>query len=59
MEWVSEQERGEMVIVNLIFEFVEWLNIVFGIVWSLINFEMFVGIVDMYVLYFYNIGGCS
>ncbi|KAK0386888.1 hypothetical protein NLU13_5201 [Sarocladium strictum] len=46
MEWASEQERGETATVNLIPESVEWLNTALGIVWGLINPEMFAGVAD-------------
>ncbi|KAH8168948.1 c2 domain-containing protein [Sarocladium implicatum] len=46
MEWASEQERGETATVNLIPESVEWMNTALGIVWGLINPEMFAGVAD-------------
>ncbi|KAK7424340.1 hypothetical protein QQX98_000608 [Neonectria punicea] len=46
MEWASEQERGETATTNLIPESVEWMNTMLGIVWGLINPEMFAGIAD-------------
>lgn len=46
MEWASEQERGETATANLIPESVEWMNTAMGIVWGLINPEMFAGVAD-------------
>ncbi|KAL2203600.1 meiotically up-regulated protein [Sarocladium strictum] len=46
MEWSSEQGRGETATANLIPESVEWLNTALGIVWQLINPEMFAGVAD-------------
>lgn len=46
VEWSSEQERGETATVNLIPESVEWMNTMIGIVWGLINPEMFSPISD-------------
>ena len=45
-EWLSEQERGETATTNLIPESVEWMNTMIGIVWGLINPEMFAGVAD-------------
>lgn len=45
-EWASEQERGETATANLIPESVEWMNTAVGIVWGLINPEMFAGVAD-------------
>ncbi|WYZ36748.1 hypothetical protein EsH8_II_000254 [Colletotrichum jinshuiense] len=45
-EWSSEQERGETATVNLVPESVEWMNTAVGIMWNLINPEMFAGIAD-------------
>ena len=45
-EWASEQDRGETATANLIPESVEWMNTMLGIVWGLINPEMFAGIAD-------------
>lgn len=42
-----EKKRGEIVVVNFILESVEWLNIVMGLIWGLVNFEMFVVVVDI------------
>ncbi|OAA44286.1 meiotically up-regulated protein [Metarhizium rileyi] len=46
LEWSSEQERGETATVNLIPESVEWMNTMIGLMWGLINPEMFVSIAD-------------
>ncbi len=46
VEWSSEQERGETATVNLIPESVEWMNTAIGIVWGLINPEMFASVAD-------------
>ncbi|TDZ25497.1 Meiotically up-regulated gene 190 protein [Colletotrichum orbiculare MAFF 240422] len=45
-EWSSEQERGETATVNLVPESVEWMNTAVGIMWNLINPEMFAGVAD-------------
>ncbi|ORY63986.1 uncharacterized protein BCR38DRAFT_409394 [Pseudomassariella vexata] len=46
IEWSSEQKRGEMATANLIPESVEWMNTLLGIVWGLINPEMFAAVAD-------------
>lgn len=46
MEWSSEQKRGETAVVNLIPESVEWLNTAVGLIWGLINPDMFLGVAD-------------
>lgn len=46
IEWSSEQKRGEMATVNLIPESVEWMNTLLGIVWGLVNPEMFAAVAD-------------
>ncbi|KAG6233364.1 hypothetical protein E4U26_002362 [Claviceps purpurea] len=46
LEWSSEQERGETATVNLIPESVEWLNTMIGLMWGLINPEMFASVAD-------------
>ncbi|KAK8130113.1 meiotically up-regulated protein [Apiospora kogelbergensis] len=46
IEWSSEQKRGEFATANLIPESVEWMNTLMGIVWGLINPEMFAGVAD-------------
>ncbi|KAM3065316.1 hypothetical protein ACMFMF_011254 [Clarireedia jacksonii] len=45
-EWQSERERGQMATVNLIPESVEWLNSLLGIMWGLIDPDMFVSVAD-------------
>ncbi len=45
-EWASERHRGETAVVNLIPESVEWLNTAIGLVWGLINPDMFVALAD-------------
>ncbi|KAK1459668.1 C2 domain-containing protein [Colletotrichum melonis] len=45
-EWSSEQARGETATVNLVPESVEWMNTAVGIMWNLINPEMFAGVAD-------------
>ncbi|KAL8868459.1 MAG: hypothetical protein Q9174_004979, partial [Haloplaca sp. 1 TL-2023] len=46
VEWSSEQSRGETAVANLLPESVEWMNTFVGIVWGLINPDMFAGIAD-------------
>ncbi|MCJ1466941.1 hypothetical protein MMC07_005563 [Pseudocyphellaria aurata] len=46
VEWSSEQSRGETATANLIPESVEWMNTLLGIVWGLINPEMFASVAD-------------
>jgi Ca2+-dependent lipid-binding protein len=46
LEWASEKKRGEMATVNLIPESVEWMNTLVGIVWGLINPDMFAAVAD-------------
>ncbi|KAI8661841.1 hypothetical protein NCS55_01055400 [Fusarium keratoplasticum] len=46
LEWSSEQERGETATANLIPESVEWMNTMLGIMWGLINPEMFAAVAD-------------
>lgn len=43
-EWSSEQKRGETAVVNLIPESVEWLNTAVGLIWGLINPDMFAAV---------------
>ncbi|KAL5345148.1 hypothetical protein ACLOAV_010104 [Pseudogymnoascus australis] len=45
-EWSSEQERGETAVANLIPESVEWMNTLLGVVWGLIDPEMFASVAD-------------
>jgi Ca2+-dependent lipid-binding protein len=46
IEWSSEQKRGETAVANLIPESVEWLNTAIGLIWGLINPEMFAAVAD-------------
>jgi hypothetical protein len=46
VEWHSEQTRGQMATANLLPESVEWMNTLLGIIWGLINPDMFTGIAD-------------
>jgi hypothetical protein len=46
VEWSSEQKRGETAVVNLIPESVEWLNTMLGLVWGLVNPDMFAAVAD-------------
>lgn len=46
LEWSSEQGRGETATMNLIPESVEWMNTMIGIVWGMINPEMFSSVAD-------------
>ncbi|KAI9733708.1 MAG: hypothetical protein M1834_003313 [Cirrosporium novae-zelandiae] len=46
VEWHSEQTRGETATANLLPESVEWMNTFLGIVWGLINPEMFAAVAD-------------
>lgn len=45
-EWASEKRRGETATVNLIPESVEWMNTLLGIVWGLVNPDMFAAVAD-------------
>lgn len=45
-EWYSEQRRGETAVINLIPESVEWLNTAVGLIWGLINPDMFAAVAD-------------
>lgn len=45
-EWASERNRGETATINLIPESVEWMNTMIGLVWGLINPDMFVAMAD-------------
>lgn len=47
VEWHSEATRGQMATLNLLPESVEWMNTLLGIVWGLINPDMFQGVADM------------
>ncbi|KAI0137408.1 hypothetical protein BJ170DRAFT_699423 [Xylariales sp. AK1849] len=46
IEWSSEQKRGETATANLIPESVEWMNTLLGVVWGLINPDMFAAVAD-------------
>jgi Ca2+-dependent lipid-binding protein len=46
VEWDSEKTRGQMATANLLPESVEWMNTLLGIVWGLINPDMFQGVAD-------------
>ena len=46
MEWESEAERGKTATANLLPESVEWMNTLVGIVWGLVNPDMFAAIGD-------------
>ncbi|KAI0900452.1 hypothetical protein F4806DRAFT_156767 [Annulohypoxylon nitens] len=46
IEWSSEQKRGETAVANLIPESVEWMNTLLGIIWGLINPDMFSAVAD-------------
>ncbi|KAI0009270.1 hypothetical protein F4779DRAFT_582754 [Xylariaceae sp. FL0662B] len=46
IEWSSEQKRGETATANLIPESVEWMNTLLGIVWGLVNPDMFAAVAD-------------
>ncbi|KAJ2906907.1 hypothetical protein MKZ38_009770 [Zalerion maritima] len=45
-EWASEQKRGETAVANLIPESVEWMNNLVGIIWGLVNPELFAAVAD-------------
>ncbi|KAH6850996.1 hypothetical protein B0I37DRAFT_372951 [Chaetomium sp. MPI-CAGE-AT-0009] len=45
-EWSAERRRGETAVVNLIPESVEWLNTAVGLVWGLMNPDMFAAVAD-------------
>ncbi|KAE9985502.1 hypothetical protein BLS_007561 [Venturia inaequalis] len=47
VEWESEKERGMTATANLLPESVEWLNTLLGIVWGLVNPDMFQGVADV------------
>jgi Ca2+-dependent lipid-binding protein len=46
VEWSAEKERGETATANLLPESVEWMNTMLGIVWGLINPDMFTAVAD-------------
>ncbi|KAL2160081.1 hypothetical protein VTH06DRAFT_1736 [Thermothelomyces fergusii] len=45
-EWSAERKRGETAVANLIPESVEWLNTAIGLVWGLVNPDVFVAVAD-------------
>jgi len=46
VEWESEKERGETATANLLPESVEWLNTLLGVVWQLVNPDLFQSVAD-------------
>lgn len=46
MEWESEAERGKTATTNLLPESVEWMNTLTGIIWGLVNPDMFAAVGD-------------
>ena len=46
VEWDSEKVRGETATANLLPESVEWMNTLLGIVWGLVNPDMFQAVAD-------------
>ncbi|KAF1991392.1 hypothetical protein K402DRAFT_400138 [Aulographum hederae CBS 113979] len=46
VEWESEKERGQYATANLLPESVEWMNTLLGVVWGLINPDMFQAVAD-------------
>lgn len=46
VEWDSEKTRGQVATANLLPESVEWLNTFIGIVWGLVNPDMFQSVAD-------------
>ncbi|GAB7352816.1 hypothetical protein MBLNU459_g3431t1 [Dothideomycetes sp. NU459] len=46
VEWQSEKTRGETATANLLPESVEWMNTLLGIVWGLVNPDMFQSVAD-------------
>ncbi|KAF2873155.1 hypothetical protein BDV95DRAFT_374620 [Massariosphaeria phaeospora] len=46
VEWHSEQTRGQVATANLLPESVEWMNTLLGIIWGLINPDMFTAVAD-------------
>ncbi|RMZ90409.1 hypothetical protein DV736_g2366, partial [Chaetothyriales sp. CBS 134916] len=46
VEWSSEQLRGETAVANLLPESVEWMNTFLGVVWGLLNPDMFAAVAD-------------
>lgn len=46
VEWDSEKTRGQVATANLLPESVEWMNTLLGVVWGLINPDMFSAVAD-------------
>ncbi|KAF2100055.1 hypothetical protein NA57DRAFT_75559 [Rhizodiscina lignyota] len=46
VEWESEKTRGQTATANLLPESVEWMNTLLGIVWGLVNPDMFQAVAD-------------
>ncbi|THV51712.1 hypothetical protein BGAL_0101g00140 [Botrytis galanthina] len=46
MEWESERQRGQMATANLIPESVEWMNSLMGVMWGLIDPDLFASVAD-------------
>ncbi|CAK4033533.1 Meiotically up-regulated [Lecanosticta acicola] len=46
VEWSSEKERGQTATANLLPESVEWMNTLLGVVWGLVNPDMFQAVAD-------------
>lgn len=46
VQWESEKERGKTATANLLPESVEWMNTLLGIVWGLVNPDMFSAVAD-------------
>ncbi|CCD43620.1 hypothetical protein BofuT4_P064620.1 [Botrytis cinerea T4] len=46
MEWESERQRGQMATANLIPESVEWINSLMGVMWGLIDPDLFASVAD-------------
>ncbi|KAK5112129.1 hypothetical protein LTR62_004472 [Meristemomyces frigidus] len=46
VEWESEKERGVTATANLLPESVEWMNTLLGVVWGLVNPDMFIPVAD-------------
>ena len=46
VEWEGEKQRGKTATANLLPESVEWMNTLLGIVWGLVNPEMFAAVAD-------------
>lgn len=46
VEWDSEKTRGQVATANLLPESVEWMNTFIGIVWGLVNPDMFQSVAD-------------